>query len=95
MRLAQPVNVEDLGALVSDWTLVFELRSSRGNTAVLTVNGALSTISRAADLGIYDFVLPASNTAALSARTYYYAIRRTDNGYADVLSRGQTNVESF
>jgi len=95
MRLAQPVNLTELGAVYADWTMVFELRASKGGNTVLSTSGSVSFISRADELGIFDFTLSASNTANLSKATYYYAVRRTDAEYVDVFARGTVNVESF
>lgn len=95
MRLALPVDVSSMGAAVEDWNLVFEVRTTRGGSPVLTANGALSSIPRAAELGIFDFPVTANNTAALAARSYFYAIRRVDAGYIDVLTKGDLNVETF
>lgn len=93
-RMVTPPDTTEVGSL-NTWTVVFEVRQVRGGSPVLTVNGALSTIPQANTLGVFDFTLTANNTASLTDRTYFYAVRRTDTGFVDVLSRGLLGVESF
>jgi hypothetical protein len=40
-------------------------------------------------------LLSATQTAALTERTYFYAFRRIDTGFVDVLARGQMFVEQY
>jgi hypothetical protein len=94
MRLNQPPNANELGA-ITGWHVVFEVRQTRGAAPILSVNGMLADVSRAAELGVFDFVLPAAQTATLTERTYFYAIRRTDALFVDVFTKGQLGVESF
>jgi hypothetical protein len=94
MRLNQPPNVNDFGQLTG-WHVVLEIRQTRGASPVLSVTGALAEVSRADELGVFDFVLPAAQTATLTDRTYFYAIRRTDPLFVDVFTKGQLGVESF
>lgn len=94
MRLVTPPDPVEVGN-TSDWTTVFEVRQTRGGEPVLSVNGALSFIPNANTLGVFDFTLTAAETTALTDRTYFYAIRRTNVGFVDVFSRGTLHVESF
>lgn len=93
-RLVQPPT-EELGPL-DDWNVRFELRTARGGTPVLSVNGGISAnVPNANQFGVWDVTLPAAQTNALTEKTYFYAFRRIDTGFVDVLSRGQVFVEKF
>ena len=93
-RLVQPPTAE-LGSL-TDWNVRFELRTARGGTAILTVNGGLSAnVPNADQFGVWDVTLPAAQTNTLTEKTYFYAFRRIDTGYVDVLSKGQMFVEKY
>lgn len=94
MRMVTPPDPVEVGN-TDDWTVVFEVRQTRGGEPVLSVTGALSFIPHANTLGVFDFTLNAEQTAALTDRTYFYAVRRTDTGFVDVFSRGLLHVESF
>jgi hypothetical protein len=93
-RLVQPPTAE-LGNL-ADWNVRFELRTSRGGSVVVTVNGGLTgNVPDADRFGVWDVLLSATQTAALTERTYFYAFRRIDTGFVDVLARGQMFVEQY
>jgi hypothetical protein len=93
-RLVQPPTAE-LGSL-TDWNVRFELRTTRGGTPILTVNGGLSAnVPNADQFGVWDVTLPAAQTNTLTEKTYFYAFRRIDTGYVDVLSKGQMFVEKY
>lgn len=93
-RLVQPPTAE-LGSL-ADWNVRFELRTTRGGPVVATVNGGLSgNVPDADKFGVWDVLLSATQTNALTERTYFYAFRRIDTGFVDVLSRGQMFVEKY
>jgi hypothetical protein len=93
-RLVQPPTAE-LGPL-TDWNVRFELRTSRGGPVVVTVNGGLSAnVPNAEEFGVWDVALSAAQTTTLTERTYFYAFRRIDTGYVDVLSKGQMFVEQY
>lgn len=94
MRLTQPPDTNELGA-ITGWNLVLEVRQTRGGTPILTAAGVVSNVPRATELGVFDFPLSATQTAALTDRTYFYAIRRTDALFVDVFTKGQLGVESF
>lgn len=93
-RLVQAPTTE-LGSL-SDWNVRFELRTTRGGSVIATVNGGLSAnVSSASDFGVWDVDLTAAQTTALSERTYFYAFRRIDTGFVDVLAKGKLFVETY
>lgn len=95
MRLVTPPDITELGTL-SGWHVAFEVRRTRGGDTVLSIEGTLADIPRASELGVFDFILSAADTASLTERvTYVYAIRRSDTGFIDVFTKGQLNVESF
>ena len=92
-RLMSPPSAE-VGA-VTYWTTEFQVRTTRGGNPVLTVNGALSAITGAATVGVFDVTLTATQTALLTRASYFYAFVRTDIGYKDVLAVGRLSVERF
>jgi hypothetical protein len=92
-RLVSPPSSE-VGA-VTTWTTQFQVRTARGSSTVLTVAGAVSTITGAETVGVFDVTLTAAQTTALTRSTYFYAFVRTDTGYSDALTTGKLNVEDY
>jgi hypothetical protein len=92
-RLVSPPT-DEVGAVTS-WTTEFQVRTTRGGGTVLTVAGAVSTITGAATVGVFDVALTAAQTALLTRASYFYAFARTDAGYKDVLTTGRLSVESY
>jgi hypothetical protein len=93
-RLVQPPTAE-LGNL-TDWNVRLELRRTRGGPVVATVNGGLSgNVPNSDEFGVWDVNLTAAQTAVLTERTYFYAFRRIDTGFVDVLAKGQLFVEQY
>ena len=92
-RLVSPPT-DEVGA-VTGWTTQFQVRTTRGGSAVLTVAGAVSTITGASTVGVFDVTLTAAQTALLTRASYFYAFVRTDTGYVDVLTTGRLSVEAY
>lgn len=81
---------------VTGWTTQFrvKVKETDANT-VLTVNGAISSVTNALELGIFDVVLSANNTATLAdQKKYAYSFRRIDAGYEDVLAYGELTAKT-
>ena len=94
LRLTRPPSA-DLGN-VDEWTTQLELRTVKGSASpTVTFAGALSNVARAAELGIFDISLSAAQTTALTERTYFFAIRRTDAGFSTVFTKGIVHVDSY
>jgi hypothetical protein len=92
-RLVSPPTSE-VGA-VGGWTTQFQIRTTRGGTPVVTSAGALSTVTGAATVGVFDVTLTAAQSALLTRASYFYAFVRTDPGYVDVLATGRLSVEAY
>lgn len=92
-RLMSPPS-DEVGA-VTAWTTEFQVRQTRGGSSVLSVAGAVSAITGAATVGVFDVTLTAEQTALLTRASYFYAFVRTDAGYKDVLATGRLSVESY
>ena len=92
-RLVSPPSSE-VGE-VTTWTTEFQVRTVRGGSTVLTVAGAVSTITGAETVGVFDLTVSAAQTTALTRSTYFYAFVRTDTGYTDVLTTGKLHVEAY
>lgn len=93
MRLRQPPDLTL--ETPSDWTMVLEVRESVGRAPVTTSVGSFAVVPHAETLGVWDFMLTAEQTAALTRHTYAYAIRRTNPQYVTVFTKGQLLMESF
>lgn len=94
MRLTQPPSAE-LGD-VDLWPMQLEVRRVKGSaSATYSFAGSLANLPRASELGIFDFTLSAAQTALLTDRTYFYAIRRTDTGFSNVFTKGILHTDAY
>lgn len=87
----QLVTPEPSPAYVTGWTTVFTVKDSEQDAnTVLSVNGALSSVSYALQKGIFDVTLTANQTGLLNDGQHYdWSFRRTNAGYEDVLALGE------
>lgn len=80
---------------IPTWNVVLEIRETAGGVVLVSSAGSLALVPDAEKLGVWDFPLSAAQTTSLTKYTYVYAIRRTDVGYVDVLTKGQILMSAF
>ena len=70
---------------ISGWTFTWVLRASSGGTVILSKSGSIQSAVN----GVVEFTIADTDTDAMNSGTYYYAMRRTNDGSETVLAYGR------
>lgn len=78
---------------ITGWAVTYNLRTSKTASATIskTVGSGITLTTPAS--GILTVTLSASDTSALTERTYVQGLKRTDSGSETVLAEGQVVVK--
>jgi hypothetical protein len=93
----QLVTPEPYPDYVTGWSTRLYVREKNNDAnTILSVAGAISTVSNALKYGIFDVSLSAANTTLLTDdKKYAWSFRRTNAGFEDVLAYGEITARNI